>query len=281
MSDKEELFTAKNIRFRYDRGPIVLDNLSFSVRAGEKIVLLGENGSGKSTLFKLMTASERPIEGQLYWKGKPYSYKKNFLRELYSQLGLVFQDPEEQLFAASVEQEVSFGAVNLGFPVEEVRCRVDQALAMTRTLPLRDRPLEQISFGEKKRVSIADLLVMDNQLLLLDEPTAWLDNRSSSQIVEVLNDLSQSGVSIIISTHDVDLAWSLADRILILGQGHLLHDGSPEEAFSNTEAIEKAGLHLPVLLSIDRLLQEHCRMEGKPSRNLAELENKIKSLSKS
>ncbi|MDO5015412.1 MAG: ABC transporter ATP-binding protein [Eubacteriales bacterium] len=279
MQDSKEIFSAKDIRFHYDRGPIVLDKLSFTVRAGEKIVLLGENGSGKSTLFKLMTATERPVEGQLYWQGEPYNYHKKFLRKLYSQLGLVFQDSEEQLFAASVEQEVSFGAVNLGLSEDEVRARVDHALTMTRTQPLRDRPLEQISFGEKKRVSIADLLVMDNKLLLLDEPTAWLDNRSSSQIVEVLEELSQSGVTIIVSTHDVDLAWALADRILILGQGRLLHDGTPEEAFNNHEAIAKAGLHLPLLLSFDKLLQEHFAAAGKPARSLADLEAKMKTLS--
>ncbi len=255
MTNSEIIFSCEHLCFSYQEEKPVLRDVSLSIKPGERIVLLGENGSGKSTLFKLMTAVIEPKEGKLFWFSEPYQKKNKFLKKLYSQIGFVFQDPDDQLFAASVEQEVSFGAVNLGLKEGEVRTRVNKALELTNITRYKDEALENLSFGERKRVSIADLLVMDSRLLLLDEPTAWLDNKNSTQITEVLDKLNQDGVALMCSTHDVDWAWSFADRIIIIHDGHISFDGSPEAAFNDPDFINDMKLKMPSILEFQAMLK--------------------------
>lgn len=275
--DKQILFSCQNLCFAYEDEARILDGLNFTIAQGEKIVLLGRNGSGKSTLFKLMTTVLRPEAGELFWNGTPYSRKRKFLQELFRQIGLVFQDPDDQLFAATVEQEVSFGAVNLGLPEAEIRSRVKEAMQVTDTLKLKDKALEELSFGERKRVSIADLLVMDSRLLLLDEPTAWLDNENSREITKVLNSLNERGIALLCSTHNVDWAWEFADRFLVLNSGKLCFDGAPEDFFQRSDLREKLGLKLPDILQFHRILKEEIpnyQADSLP-RNFSELRNNL------
>lgn len=254
---KEPLFTCEHLAFAYDEGEQVLKDISFRIRPGEKIVLLGRNGSGKSTLFKLMMTVLKKSRGDMYWRGQPYSRKRAFLNQLFRQVGFVFQDPDDQLFAATVEQEVSFGAFNLGLPEAEVRDRVDRALAATNCGSMRRKALEALSFGERKRVSIADLLVMDSQLLLLDEPTAWLDNTNSGEITAVLNHLHEKGMTFLCSTHDVNWAYSFAERVLVLEQGRLAFDGPATDFFMNPERVLRLGLNMPDVVLMHRLLSHY------------------------
>ena len=253
--NERTLFSCSDLSFSYDE-EITIKNLSFSVEEGEKIVLLGKNGSGKSTLFQLMTSVLQPSSGKRYWRGEEYTRKRKFLNKLYSQIGFVFQNPDEQLFAASVEQEISFGAVNLGLEEEEVRRRVNEAMLSTDTLKYKDKALEELSFGERKRVSIADLLVMDSKLLLLDEPTAWLDYYNSREITRVLNDLNSDGMALICSTHDVNWAWQFAKRILVLEAGKLVFDGPAEELFSDLSQLDDLGIERPMVLEAYRILEK-------------------------
>lgn len=248
------IFSCENLCFAYQKDHPVLKNVSFKVSPGERIVLLSENGGGKSTLFKLMAGILKPSSGSLLLNGSKYEQSAAFKRSLHTEIGLVFQDPEEQIFAGSVEQEVSFGAVNLDLPEEEVRRRTDKALRLTRTEHLRTRPIHHLSFGEKKRISIADLLVMDSRLLLLDEASAWLDPVNTQNITSVLEDLNREGCALICATHDVDWAYAFADRFLILHNGVICYDGSPEGAFANDSLLSNMGMRRPTLLTAAELL---------------------------
>ncbi|AHF06602.1 energy-coupling factor ABC transporter ATP-binding protein [Desulfitobacterium metallireducens] len=244
----ETILEAEDIEYTYTDGTKALRKVNMVVRCGEKIAVLGSNGAGKSTLFLHFNAILQPERGCIRFHGRKLSYKKDEIMELRRKIGIVFQDPDNQLFSASVLQEVSFGPMNLGLSEAEVRNCVEKALRATEISDLIDRPTHILSFGQKKRVSIADILAMEPEVIIFDEPTAWLDPRHAREFMQLLDELSQQGKTIIISTHDVDLAYSWADRIFVMKQGQVLTDGKPEEVFCQQEVISSADLNRPWLV---------------------------------
>lgn len=240
----------------YPDGTQALSDLSFAINNGEKIVMLGANGAGKSTLFMLLTGLLQPTSGQMRLCGQPFPAKGKALREARKRIGLVFQNPEDQLFAMTVEQEVAFGAINLGLSMKIVQQRTAKALQAVDADDLAARPLHHLSFGQKKRISIADLLVMDVDLLLLDEPTAWLDPANAENLTNLLDTLHSRGCGLLCSTHDVNWAYHWADRLLLLEQGHLIYDGPMQAGLADDALIRRACLQQPLLLSVTRLLKE-------------------------
>ena len=246
----------QNVSYRYPDGTSALSGINLSLEGPEKIVLLGENGAGKSTLFGLLVGMLRPSQGRLLIDGSPASYRGSALRSWRRRVGFVFQDPDIQLFSASVEQDVSFGPVNLGLEKTEVRRRTERALKQAGVAALKDKPVHLLSYGQKKLVSIAGILVMEPELLLLDEPTAWLDTRHSQRVMTLLEECYQAGKTVMLSTHDVDLAYTWAQRVIILKEGSLLLDGPVEQAFGSGRWMERAGLSLPTLVRINLTLKE-------------------------
>ena len=246
----ETILEAINVEYSYLDGTKALKKLNMTVNQSEKIAVLGSNGAGKSTLFLHFNGILQPEKGRIRFRGRDVSYKSNELMELRRKIGIVFQDPDSQLFSASVLQEVSFGPMNLGLSQTEVRRRVDKALADTEIRDLVDRPTHMLSFGQKKRVSIADILAMEPEVIIFDEPTAWLDPRHAREFMQLLDELSQQGKTIIISTHDVDLAYSWADKIFVMNQGQVITEGKPEEVFCSQQlqVISGADLNLPWLV---------------------------------
>lgn len=244
-SDREELIRLDHLGFAYPESSPVLKDISLSIYPGEKIVLLAPNGSGKSTLFYLIMAVLHPDHGERFFKGQPYSKKKAFLRDLRTTVSLVFQDPERQIFASTVEKEVSFGAFQLGYSEDLVRERTDHALDLLNLTHLRHRPIQYLSFGEKKRLSIADVLVMDSRLIMLDEPTAWLDAQNTDDLMEILARLNKENRTLLCSTHNVDFAYSFADRVIILHDGVILFDGPTDQAFDQQDILRRAKIKLP------------------------------------
>lgn len=244
----ETILEAEGIEYTYTDGTKALRKVNMAVHRGEKIAVLGSNGAGKSTLFLHFNGILQPERGCIRFHGRKLSYKKAEIMELRRKIGIVFQDPDSQLFSASVLQEVSFGPMNLGLSEAEVRRSVDQALQDTEISELIDRPTHMLSFGQKKRVSIADILAMKPEVIIFDEPTAWLDPRHAREFMQLLDELSQQGKTIITSTHDVDLAYSWADRIFIMKQGQMLMEGTPEEVFCRQDVISEADLNLPWLV---------------------------------
>lgn len=245
----------QDLHYKYPDGTIALQGLSTAIERGRKIALLGANGAGKSTFLLHLIGILKPTRGKIFLNGLEIKYSRSSLFDLRSKVGFVFQDPDTQLFSTSVWQEVSFGPMNLGLPKEQVKERVDRALRDTGILSLRDKPTHLLSYGQKKLVSIADILAMEPEVLILDEPTSSLDPQYTLHVMELLNQLNQSGTTVIMATHNVDIAYSWADWVLVMKAGRIAREGKPEEIFSDDQLLEDSGLSKPMLLEI---FQELC-----------------------
>lgn len=253
----EKILEVEDLYFKYEDGTEALRGITLAIERGKKTILLGANGAGKSTLFLHFNGVYRPERGVVRFQGEPVKYKNAFLKKLRKNVGIVFQDPDTQLFSANVFQEISFGPLNLGLSQEEARQRVEQAMAETGITHLRDRPTHLLSYGEKKRVAIADILAMQPEVIIFDEPTAWLDPASHRQVVALLEDINRQGKTLVLSTHDVDLAYSWADYIIVLKEGRVVGEGTPEIIFRNDTLLETAGLAKPWLVEVyDQLLHK-------------------------
>ncbi|MFR9756942.1 energy-coupling factor ABC transporter ATP-binding protein [Streptomyces sp. TR06-5] len=240
----EPLVALDGAGFRYEDGPWVIQDLDFTVQRGRSLALLGRNGSGKTTLLRLLSGGLRCGSGRLLLEGAPVRYDRAGLTRLRTAVQLVVQDPDDQLFAASVAQDVSFGPLNLGVPEDEVRRRVDESLDALGIAALRDRPTHLLSYGQRKRAALAGAVAMRPGLLVLDEPTAGLDPHGQEQLLTVLAGLRSSGTTVVMATHDVDLALRWAqDAAVLTGAG--LRAGRTEELLSETDLLSEAGLRIP------------------------------------
>jgi cobalt/nickel transport system ATP-binding protein len=250
------ILEARDIRYRYPRGMAAIRGISFHIRKKEKIALVGPNGAGKSTLLMMFNGMIRPDSGTMLFDNQPIVYDTASLRVLRRCVGFVLQNPDRQIIAPTVYQDVAFGPTNLGYSEPEVRETVTLALRHVGLEGFERRPPHQLSGGEKKRVAIAGVLAMDPDLLVFDEPTNGLDPAGSEDMMELLDELNHEGKTIIISTHDVELAYPWADRAILMKDGMILQEDIPEIAFGNPEYIRSAHLSLPTLLELHRELQE-------------------------
>jgi cobalt/nickel transport system ATP-binding protein len=236
-----------------------LTDLSLSIPEGSRCAMIGQNGCGKTTLFLLANGLYKPQSGTIRWQGQPLGYDRAALIRLRQQIGLVFQDPEHQIVASTVEEDLSYGLVNQGLQDGEIADRVHQALLDFDLLNLVDTPVHHLSLGQKKRLSIADVMVLRPQLLLLDEPTAYLDPLHTRQLLATLGQIHASGTTILMATHDLDLVQRWADWVLVLNRGALVLAGRPNEVFSQQPVLEQLQLGLPpiaaVLAQMEQLLQ--------------------------
>ncbi|MFE5399135.1 ATP-binding cassette domain-containing protein [Streptomyces sp. NPDC056568] len=240
--------------FAYEEGPDVLSGLDFEVREGRALALLGRNGSGKTTLMRLLSGGLRPDTGTLTVDGEPVAYDRKGLTRLRTTVQLVVQDPDDQLFAASVGQDVSFGPLNLGLSDAEVRSRVEEALAALDIAALADRPTHLLSYGQRKRTAIAGAVAMRPRVLILDEPTAGLDPDGQERLLATLDGLRAGGTTVVMATHDVDLAlrWS-DDAALLTPDG--VHTGPTARTLARAELLGRAGLRLPWGVAVARVLR--------------------------
>lgn len=250
------LFELENVSFTYPGGIVALRNISLAIIERKKTVFLGANGSGKSTLFWHLNGLLKPNRGYVRYRGESVRYDRVSLRSLRQKVGIVFQDPDRQLFAGTVFQDVSFGPLNLGFHPSELNSLVLKVLQTMDILDLKDRPVHLLSYGEKKKVAIAGVLAMNPEVLVLDEPTAFLDPQHEEKLVMILEDLHLAGTNIIVSTHDVDFAYSFADQLFVLSEGSLLTSGEPERVFSNEELLLQAHLRKPILFEVGEILSQ-------------------------
>lgn len=251
------LLKTENLCYTYEGNTSpALDHLDLSIRRGKRVACMGANGSGKSTFFLCCNGILRPDSGRILFAGQPLDYSRKGLLSLRSQVGIVFQDPDNQLFCASVFQEISFGPLNLGLDEATVRKRVSAVMDRLGITPYADRPVHALSGGQKKLVSIADILVMEPSLILLDEPAASLDPLHTRMVREVIDEIAGEGITVMTATHDVDYAWSWADEILLLEEGRLLAFGSPAEVFSREDLLHRAGLTVPRILRLFVTLQQ-------------------------
>ncbi|MFG2888320.1 energy-coupling factor ABC transporter ATP-binding protein [Streptomyces sp. NPDC048248] len=250
------LVALRGASFAYEDGPTVLQGLDFDVCEGRALALLGRNGSGKTTLMRLLSGGLRPRDGRLTVEGLPVAYDRKGLTRLRTTVQLVVQDPDDQLFAASVAQDVSFGPLNLGLPDGEVRSRVDEALAALDITALADRPTHLLSYGQRKRTAIAGAVAMRPRVLILDEPTAGLDPDGQERLLAALDALRDSGTTVVMATHDVDLALRWADDAALLTPAGVRAGPAPA-MLARTDLLREAGLRLPWGIATAQLLRVH------------------------
>lgn len=255
---KEKLISVENVSYSYKSGDeetVGVKNLSLEIDRGDFVVVLGHNGSGKSTLAKLFNGFLTPDEGQITVDGI-VTTDEDRIYELRSKVGMVFQNPDNQMVASIIEDDVAFGPENLGVPREEIIRRVNWALETVGMSEYRDRTPFKLSGGQKQRVAIAAVLAMLPQVLILDESTAMLDPERRAEVMETVRRLNrENGVTIVLITHYMDEALE-ADKIFIMSGGELIAYGTPKETFANYEAVKKAKLELPVAAAVGKTLNE-------------------------
>lgn len=247
---RESIMKAENVFYTYEDGTKALKNISFEIKKGEKIAFIGGNGSGKSTMFLCLNGILKPASGKIYYNEEPLDYSRKGLLKLRSKVGIVFQDPDNQLFSASVYEEISFGILNMGVPEEEARNKVENIIEELDITSFRKKPTHFLSGGQKKRVSIADILVMDPEVIILDEPTSALDPKYTEVVNNMINNLAEKGITVILSTHDVNQALKWADRVFVFKDGEIIKEGSPEKVFLDNETLFKANLLQPDVIKL-------------------------------
>lgn len=251
------MLKVKDISYSYDDGTQALKNINLEVHKGEIVAILGKNGAGKSTLFLHFNGIYEPQNGEIYIDGEQLKYDKKSLIKFRQKVGIVFQNPDDQIFAPTVEEDVAFGPMNLQLPIEEVQNRVEDSLKRVGMEGFEKKAPHHLSGGQKKRVAIAGILAMKPDIMVLDEPTAGLDPKGVEKIIQLLHELNEEGITIIISTHDVDLVPDYANRVYVMNQGEVIDEGTPSEIFSRPETINKANLKLPIVAQLFKELKEN------------------------
>ena len=251
------ILKVEDLYFSYDdEQSHSLNGLSLEIKKGQKIAFMGANGSGKSTFFLCCTGILKPQKGKLFFHNKEVTYKKKELLDLRSKIGIVFQDPDNQLFSASVYQEISFGPLNLGHSEEETKKEVEEVIDYLEITPFRHKPTHALSGGQKKQVSIADILVMKPEIIILDEPAAALDPKHTTMVNHIVDQMTQNGITVLMATHDVDYAYEWADEVLLFHEGKVLMHGTPAQVFSNRGVLKQTNLEPPAVLE---LFESLCR----------------------
>ncbi len=239
------IIQTENMSYSYPDGTPALRDINIEINEGERVAIIGSNGAGKSTLFSHFNGIFKPSSGLIKIDGKKMGYKKDELMKIRQKVGLVFQNPDDQLFAPTVVEDVAFGPMNLGLSDDKVDERVEEALEMVGMNGLEKKAPHHLSGGQKKRVAIAGILAMRPEIMVLDEPTTGLDPKGVDQIMEILYMLNREDMSIIIASHDVEMVTQFADKIFVLHDGEIIEQGTSEEVFNNHDLLKKAHLKPP------------------------------------
>ena len=246
------MFKINNLTYQYDKKRKALDNITMDFENGDIIGIIGSNGSGKSTLFNNLMGILKATQGEILYKNHQLKYDKKSLYNLRKEVGIVFQDPEKQIFYSMVYDDLAFALRNIGMDEKTIKVRINKALKAVNGEDFIDRPVHTLSFGQKKRVAIASVIAMENNLVLLDEPTAGLDPESTRAIVDIIKSMYKKGKKIVITSHDMNLIYDVCDYVYVLNQGKIISEGNVEEVFVDEEKIEEAGLELPWLVKLNK-----------------------------
>ncbi|MCC2508859.1 energy-coupling factor ABC transporter ATP-binding protein [Methanimicrococcus blatticola] len=244
------VLSVKNLTYHYPKNKLALDDVSFDIYSGEKVAVVGPNGAGKTTLFLHMNSTIKS-KGHIFINGKDVADMNP--TERVKEVGIMFADPDNQLFMPTVFDDVAFGPLNLGLSKEEVEQRVEEAIEMTGIADLKTRVPHHLSLGQKKKVVLASIISMKPKVLILDEPTANLDPKSKRDVLEIVNKLNADGMTIIISTHDVNLLSELADKVFVLNK-RIIETGTPRDIFSNPGLLEENNLEASDIFKFFQLL---------------------------
>jgi cobalt/nickel transport system ATP-binding protein len=247
----------KNLSYTYHDGTQALKNVNIKIRKGEKIAIMGPNGAGKSTLFSHFNGLNEPTSGHVEIDGEKIIFERDELIKVRQKVGIVFQDPNDQLFAPTVKEDVAFGPMNLGLDYDEVEKRIRESLEMVGMSGFEEKTPHHLSGGQQKRVAIAGIIAMRPDIMILDEPTAGLDPEGVDKVLDILNNLNNEGISIVISSHDIEMVNQFADKIFVLHDGEIIAEGDKHQIFSDKELLKKAHLKAPVTTEILYKLKEN------------------------
>jgi len=251
----ETAISMKNVRYVYPDGSVALDDVSIEIAKGERVAILGPNGAGKSTLMLNLAGILTPSQGEVNILGLPV--KTENMPDIRRNVGLTFQNPDDQLFCSTVFEDVAYGPLNLGLPEDEVTSRATDSLRQVGLEGYEKRLPHHLSEGEKKKVAIATVLSMRPKILMIDEPTANLDPKSREELTELIRDVvKRHEMTLIVATHDVDLVPQIADNVFILDGGRIVAGGPVREVFRNIDLMNKARLELPTVSKLFYLMAE-------------------------
>lgn len=242
------------LTYAYEGKKLALENISMDFNKGEIIGLIGRNGSGKSTLFLNIVGVLKPSKGQVLYCGEPIRYDKKSLYELRKKIGIVFQDPDQQIFYSDVYEDLAFALRNLGLSEAMIKERIEEALIRVDALHLRNEAVQFLSYGQKKRIAIASVLAMKQEVVLLDEPTAGLDPVSVERMVEIIIGMKQAGIKVLVSSHDMDFIYKVCDYLYVLDEGRLIDEGPREKVFGKDRDLVAIGLGEPWLMKVHKYM---------------------------
>lgn len=253
------MLKVEGLRYRYPDGTNALNGVNIDVAKGEFLAILGANGSGKTTLLKHLNGLLKPTVGSIILDGKRLSeFKPN---EVFRKVGMVFQDPNDQLLAPSVEEDVAFGPANLNLKYDEIMSRVMNALELVEMEKCAKKTIYSLSYGQRKRICIAGILAMEPEILVLDEPTSGLDPDGVKSVMKLLKDLNERrGITTIIATNSVDLVPVYMSRVVIMDKGKIVKEGTPEEVFTDTKMLEDVKLELPQIAQLMEVLRNRDKL---------------------
>lgn len=271
----------REISYDYPGRGSALRDVSLDIVEGRKTAILGPNGAGKSTLFLHFNGVLRPKGGQVLFQGQPLVYRNRELSQLRKEVAVVLQNPDDQIFSATVEEDVAFGPLNLGLPRDEVEARVDEALALVDMGNMRERPSQQLSFGQRKRLALAGALAMRPKVLIMDEPTAGLDPHMVQEVLELTEELHMKGITLVMSTHELEVAYSWADDFKVMNQGRLVFSGDAEGLFANRSLLELIGFQAPEVYRVNEEMHRYGLLEFEPiPRDIIEMRLKLCRMSR-
>jgi len=242
------------LTFRYEDGSRGIDSISFEAEKGKIIGIIGENGAGKSTFFKCLLGLLKPQSGQLIVDGQPISYDKKTLKQLRRTINLVMQDPERQIFYSSVVEDIALGPKNLGFSQTEIDQITSQCIQSVKAESFANKPVQYLSFGQKKRVAIAGVLALSCKILLLDEPETGLDPMMRRDIMTLLQSLADEGKKIIVSSHNMDMIYEICDYVYVMHQGKIINEGPVDDVMSDEVLLKQAHLECPMVIKLAKKL---------------------------
>ncbi|MEE0741871.1 MAG: energy-coupling factor ABC transporter ATP-binding protein [Emergencia sp.] len=275
---KDIIVETKDLTYVYADGTKALDGINLNIERGERIAIMGANGSGKSTFFLTLNGISRPTSGKVYIDGKEIDYSRKGLIEVRRKVGIVFQDPDNQLFSSSVRQEISFGLFNIGYGPQEVREKVEAVIRDLNIESFSEKPTHFLSGGQKKRVAVADILVMEPEIMILDEPASGLDPKHIKLLDDIIDQLTDRGITVIIATHDAQRSLSWADRLILFHEGKIIGEGKPVDVLRDAELLQTTNLEKPAVLKLFDHLTAAGILENSltPPVNEDELEHYIK-----
>lgn len=254
MKEGGKMFKVTDLCISYENQADVLHHLSLDFSNHKAVGILGANGSGKSTLFAAIVGLLRPTQGEIIYEDRPLDYKKSALYQYRQEVGIVFQEPDHQIFYSIVEDDVAFALKNLGIAPAQIQIRMDEVFSLLKIEHLKKKPVQYLSYGQKKKVAIASVLMLKTKWLLLDEPTSGLDPAGKQQMIEIISQLLQQGTKIILSSHDMDLMYEICDYLYVIDKGTIIKEGKSDQVFLDEEVLKTAGLEQPWLVKVHQQL---------------------------